>query len=145
MLSLFLSTVRKVFPATCTKVAFYQEVQEEIALDTKQILEEEVRNSHSCFQFLFSNLTLNLAIQKVKADCFLQKMSYLRKIPWQASVEERAETTPNASVDQEESGSECWNLLSLMRLWDLTTSSNLGSIFWQVCQVVSLIARKQEL
>lgn len=116
MLSLFLSTVRKVFPATCTKVAFYQEVQEEIALDTKQILEEEVRNSHSCFQFLFSNLTLNLAIQKVKADCFLQKMSYLRKIPWQASVEERAETTPNASVDQEESGSECWNLLSLMRL-----------------------------
>jgi len=41
-------------------VAFYQEVQEEIALDTKQILEEE------------------------------------------ASVEERAETTPNASVDQEE-------------------------------------------
>ena len=52
MLSLFLSTVRKVFPATCTKVAFYQEVQEEIALDTKQILEEE----GSQFAQLFSVL-----------------------------------------------------------------------------------------
>ena len=108
------------------------------------------RRGGSQFAQLFSFLVFKfeaifLAIQKVIADSFLQKMSYLRKIPWQASVEERAETTPNVSVDQEESGSECWNLLWLMRLWDLTTSSNLGSIFWQVCQVVSLIARKQEL